>query len=75
MKNLNWQSLLKLDGAELEAHYIKLLSELGKQEGIIGPFAGSKPREILVDREAWLQGEKEQLQQQPEQEATESEQA
>ncbi len=26
-----------------------------EQEGIIGPFEGSKPRKILVDREAWLQ--------------------
>ena len=32
----NWQSLIKKDGAELETHYLKLLSELGKDEGIIG---------------------------------------
>jgi S-DNA-T family DNA segregation ATPase FtsK/SpoIIIE len=25
-----------------------------EQEGLIGPFEGSKPRRILVDREAWL---------------------
>ena len=35
-KDLNWQSLLKEDGAELEVHYNKILSTLGKQEGIIG---------------------------------------
>src|SRR5271163_317252 len=34
--NLNWQSLLKEDGAELEVHYNKILMTLGKQEGIIG---------------------------------------
>jgi hypothetical protein len=25
-----------------------------EQEGLIGPFEGSKPRRILVDRETWL---------------------
>lgn len=25
-----------------------------EQEGLIGPFEGSKPRKILIDREAWL---------------------
>ena len=35
-KKYNWQSLLKLEGAELEAHYIELLQELGKEDGIIG---------------------------------------
>jgi S-DNA-T family DNA segregation ATPase FtsK/SpoIIIE len=25
-----------------------------EQEGLVGPFEGSKPRKILVDREAWL---------------------
>jgi S-DNA-T family DNA segregation ATPase FtsK/SpoIIIE len=29
-----------------------------EQEGIIGPFRGSRPREILVDREAWLEAGK-----------------
>jgi DNA segregation ATPase FtsK/SpoIIIE-like protein len=28
-----------------------------EQEGIIGPFRGSKPREILVDKNAWLERE------------------
>ncbi len=28
-----------------------------EQEGMIGPFEGSKPRKILVDREAWLEKE------------------
>lgn len=26
-----------------------------EQEGFVGPFEGSKPRKILVDREAWLE--------------------
>jgi S-DNA-T family DNA segregation ATPase FtsK/SpoIIIE len=26
-----------------------------EQEGLIGPFEGSKPRKILIDREAWLE--------------------
>ena len=29
-----------------------------EQEGIVGSFRGSKPREILVDKEAWLEEEK-----------------
>lgn len=35
-KQYNWQSLIENDGAELEAHYIKILNDLGKQEGLIG---------------------------------------
>ena len=31
--------------------------DMMEQEGIIGPFEGSKPRKILIDREAWLQKE------------------
>jgi S-DNA-T family DNA segregation ATPase FtsK/SpoIIIE len=31
--------------------------DMMEQEGIIGPFEGSKPRKILIDREAWLQNE------------------
>ena len=26
-----------------------------EQEGLVGPFEGSKPRRILIDREAWLE--------------------
>ena len=32
----NWQSLLNKSGAELEVHYVKILSELGKEKGMIG---------------------------------------
>ncbi|MCM8800455.1 MAG: DNA translocase FtsK [Candidatus Omnitrophica bacterium] len=28
--------------------------DMMEQEGLIGPFEGSRPRKILVDREAWL---------------------
>ncbi|MDD5595050.1 MAG: DNA translocase FtsK [Candidatus Omnitrophica bacterium] len=33
-------------------------------EGLVGPFEGSKPRKILVDREAWLEQEKSEMQKQ-----------
>lgn len=35
-KNLNWESLKNKSGAELEAQYIKILNELGKEKGMIG---------------------------------------
>ncbi len=30
------------------------LIDMMEQEGLVGPYCGSKPREILVDREEWL---------------------
>lgn len=65
-KGLNWQSLLEKDGAELEAHYIRVLSELGRQEGIIGVIFRkaqnritdpAKLRKLIADligKESWL---------------------
>ena len=65
-KNLNWQSLLEKDGAELEVHYIKILSELGKQEGVIGVIFRKAQNKIqdpaklrkliadLIEKESWL---------------------
>src|SRR3989338_3839185 len=65
-KNLNWQSLIEKDGAELETHYVKILSTLGKQEGIIGVIFRKAQNKIqdpaklrkliadLIDRENWL---------------------
>jgi type I restriction enzyme M protein len=65
-KEYNWQSLLEKDGAELEAHYIKILSKLGKQEGIIGVIFKKAQNKItdpaklrklivdLIDKEEWL---------------------
>jgi len=65
-KNLNWQSLIDKDGAELETHYIKVLVELGKQDGIIGVIFRKAQNKItdpaklrklivdLIDKESWL---------------------
>jgi len=65
-KDLNWQSLLKEDGAELEVHYNKILVSLGKQEGILGVIFRKAQNRIqdpaklrkliadLIDRENWL---------------------
>lgn len=61
-----WQSLINKEGAELEAHYIKILSELGKQEGIIGVIFKKAQNRIqdpaklrkliveLINKETWL---------------------
>lgn len=39
-----WQSLLRLDGDELEAHYRHVLEELGKQPGMLGEiFKKARP--------------------------------
>ncbi|MFO0916660.1 MAG: class I SAM-dependent DNA methyltransferase [Pirellulales bacterium] len=53
-----WQSLLKLEGDELEAHYRHCLEELGKQKGMLGEiFKKARPdiqnpatlRRLIVD--------------------------
>jgi S-DNA-T family DNA segregation ATPase FtsK/SpoIIIE len=28
--------------------------DMMEQEGVLGPYEGSKPRHILIDREEWL---------------------
>lgn len=65
-KSLNWQSLIEKDGPELEAHYIKILNELGKRDGIIGVIFRKAQNKIqdpaklrkliadLIDKESWL---------------------
>src|SRR3989338_3793562 len=65
-KKYNWQSLLDKEGAELEAHYIETLQELGKEEGIIGVIFRKAQNRIqdpaklrkliveLIDKETWL---------------------
>ncbi len=65
-KQYGWQSLLDNDGADLETHYIKLLRELGKEEGIIGIIFKKAQNRIsdpaklrkliveLIDKENWL---------------------
>ncbi|MBI5803456.1 SAM-dependent DNA methyltransferase [Candidatus Pacearchaeota archaeon] len=65
-KRFNWQSLLDKEGAELEAHYIETLQELGKEEGIIGVIFRKAQNKIqdpaklrrliveLINKENWL---------------------
>lgn len=65
-KKYNWESLLDKEGAELETHYIKILQELGKEEGIIGVIFRKAQNKIqdpaklkkliveLIDKENWL---------------------
>jgi type I restriction enzyme M protein len=65
-EGLDWPSLLRLDGEELEAHYIHLLRELGKQPGMLGVVFRSAQNRIqdpaklrrlivdLIDRERWM---------------------
>ena len=65
-KKYNWQSLIDKDGVELEAHYIGLLQELGKEEGIIGVIFRKAQNKIqdpaklrkliieLINKENWL---------------------
>jgi len=62
----NWEMLKSKDGADLEAHYIKTLRELGKEEGIIGVIFRKAQNKIqdpaklrkliieLIDKESWL---------------------
>lgn len=65
-KEYNWQALLDKEGAELEIQYLKTLSELGKQEGIIGVIFKKSQNKIqdpaklkrliteLINKENWL---------------------
>lgn len=65
-KEFNWQSLINKDGAELETQYIKILTELGKREGIIGVIFKKAQNRIqdpaklrkliveLINKETWL---------------------
>ena len=41
-----WQSLLKREGDELEAHYRHCLEELGKQPGMLGEDLQEGPPDI-----------------------------
>jgi len=64
-KNLNWESLLNKSGAELEVHYVKILTELGKERGMIGEIFFKSKNEIqdpaklykliqMIDDESWV---------------------
>jgi len=62
----NWQALIQKEGLELEKHYIEILQELGKEEGIIGVIFRkaqnkiqdpAKLRRLVIDligKETWL---------------------
>jgi len=63
---LDWQSLLDRDGEELEAHYIKILNDLGKHPGMLGVIFRKAQNRIqdpaklrrlivdLIDQERWM---------------------
>ncbi|QQS36934.1 MAG: SAM-dependent DNA methyltransferase [Ignavibacteriales bacterium] len=64
-KKLNWESLKRISGAELEAQYIKILNELGKEKGMIGEIFFKAQNKIqdpaklykliqLIDDENWV---------------------
>ena len=60
-----WETLIKLDGTELEERYSKALSDLSKQSGIIGAIYTKAQNKIdepaklkrlfsLIDGETWI---------------------
>lgn len=63
---LDWQSLKDRDGEALEAHYIKILNDLGKQPGMLGVIFRKAQNRIqdpaklrrlvvdLIDQEQWM---------------------
>jgi len=62
----NWESLVSLEGLELERHYVEILKGLGKEDGIIGVIFHKAQNKIsdpaklrkivvdLIDKEKWL---------------------
>lgn len=65
-KELDWPSLKKQRGAELEVQYIKTLRELGKQKGMLGQIFTKAQNKIqdpamlsrvidMIDKESWAQ--------------------
>ncbi len=65
-EGLNWRSLLARDGDELEVHYRHVLTELGRQPGMLGVVFRKAQNRIqdpaklrrliveLIDREKWM---------------------
>jgi type I restriction enzyme M protein len=65
-EGLNWASLMKRDGDELEVHYRHILEELGREEGTLGVIFRKAQNRIqdpaklrrlivdLIDRESWM---------------------
>ena len=63
---LDWPSLIKRDGVELEAHYLRVLHELGKGTGMLGVVFRKAQNRIqdpaklrrlivdLIDTEQWM---------------------
>ena len=64
-KDLDWQSLARLDGPDLESHYRHILVELGKKPGMLGTIFRKAQNKIqdpaklkrlvtdLIGREQW----------------------
>ena len=64
-KRVDWQSLMRLDGDELETHYRHVLESLGKQKGMLGVIFRKAQNKIqnpaklrrlivdLIDKEQW----------------------
>ena len=65
-KGLDWASLLALDGDDLEVHYRRILTELGRGNGMLGVVFRKAQNRIqdpaklrrlivdLIDREQWM---------------------
>jgi type I restriction enzyme M protein len=65
-KDLDWQSLVRLDGDELDVHYRHILVELGKSPGTLGVIFRKAQNKIqdpaklkrlvsdLIDKERWM---------------------
>ena len=65
-EGLDWPSLLALDGDELEVHYRRVLTDLGRQTGMLGVVFRKAQNRIqdpaklrrlivdLIDREQWM---------------------
>jgi type I restriction enzyme M protein len=65
-QNLNWPSLVRLDGDELDVHYRHILVELGKSPGTLGVIFRKAQNKIqdpaklkrlvsdLIDKEQWM---------------------
>ena len=64
--DLDWQSLLRRDGDDLEVHYRHVLTELGRKPGMVGVVFRKSQNRIqdpaklkkliadLIDRENWM---------------------
>ena len=52
-----WHVWLRLNSSDRldQGHLVRLI-DMMEQNGLVGPYVGSKARDILVDREKWLLG-------------------